>query len=194
MRRNRTTPPQPIPNLDDPSQSTVLIPLTRGKFAVVDLEDAERLCQFFWCAHCIRGRWYASGRVFNEDGWQKLMLMHRFIVDAPDGVLIDHEDNNALNNSRRNLRVATKAQNAANSRLRSDNKSGYRGVSWDDRKEKWRAVVRPKGRQVWIGYYDDPREAALAHDVVITEMFGAFARTNYLLGLVDTPPEATPDN
>ena len=191
MRRQRTTPPMPIPNRADSSGATVLLPLTRDQFAIIDADDAQQLSGVFWCAHFISGRWYASGRIMGEGGWSRLVLMHRYIMNAKHGELIDHKDGNALHNSKSNLRVATKSQNAANSRLRSDNKIGYRGVSWDRSREKWRAYCRPHGKQIHIGYFDDPKDAAHAYDLCAITQFGRFARTNYDLGLIDIPPESS---
>jgi len=174
----RKTAPQPLPNPDDPN--SVLVPLTRGMFAIVDRIDVERVSQFLWSATTIRGRWYSVGRVVNEEGWSKLMLMHRFIVNPPDSAIVDHKNGNALDNRRSNLRLATKAENAMNSRLRSDNTSGYRGVTYDARRKSrpWRAFIRDGGQR-WLGYYETAEEAARAYDAAAKVSFGEFARPNF---------------
>lgn len=83
--------------------------------------------------------WYLSGNYIQESrvGKRKRRYLHHIIakrmgLDFPDE--IDHKDGNPLNNQRDNLRPATHSQNMANSK--SNNTSGYKGVSWDERRQK----------------------------------------------------------
>jgi hypothetical protein len=73
---------------------------------------------------------------------------------------VDHADTDNTNNSWKNLRLATNAQNQANSSLASNNKSGIKGVSWAARKNKWFAQIRSNGVLYYLGYFDDLHEAA----------------------------------
>lgn len=95
------------------------IKLTQGKVALVSDEDFERVNQFKWCASnnpmyrkgdAKAEKWYAlRGTVVN--GKQKTLYMHRFIMDAPKGKVVDHLDGNGLNNTRENLAVVEHYQN-----------------------------------------------------------------------------------
>lgn len=84
---------------------------------------------------------------------------------------VDHEDLDGMNNSWRNLRLATKAQNSANTGRPANNTSGFKGVSL--RNGRYRATFR--GR--FLGYRDTPEEAAVLYAAAAREHFGEYART-----------------
>jgi len=72
---------------------------------------------------------------------------------------IDHIDGNGLNNKWENLRESTNTENARNQRLRSNNKSGYLGVSWCKTKRKWVAYIREYGKQINLGSFYNKNNA-----------------------------------
>lgn len=151
---------------------TQMIPLTKGYFAIVDDEDFERVSQYKWYAHIGE----SSGPYARQ---YPIGQMHRLILDAPPHLYVDHIDGNGLNNRRSNLRLCTKGQNAANSILPSTNRSGFRGVWLHRPLQKWRAGIRFQGRNISLGCFDDPIEAARAYDAKALELFGEFARLNF---------------
>lgn len=158
------------------------IPLTRGMFALVDAEDYERVSAVKWHAVESFGRFCAAARV---RGTTRRIKMHRFIIDAPEGVVVDHINRNPLDNRRENLRLATANQNARNiSRVAPS--SGLRGVHKVLQKGgvKWRAMIRDGDRIRCLGYYVDKFEAAKAYDAASEAMVGEFAVTNEKLGLL----------
>jgi hypothetical protein len=96
--------------------TAVKIPLTRGKCATVDHEDAERLLPYKWYHFAGSvGREYAATSIGGRRN-RVTIYMHRFILDAPKGMQVDHRDGDGLNNTRANLRLCTGAQNVANQR------------------------------------------------------------------------------
>lgn len=149
------------------------IPLTRGKVAIVDDEDYERLVGRKW--HAFPGNagtdtWYARGYI---DG--RNVSMHRFIMDAPRDRQVDHKNGDGLFNVRANLRLATRYQNAANQRTSC--KSGFRGV--EAHKLHFRASIKSEGRRYRIGHFKDPIDAARAYDARARELHGEFAILNF---------------
>ena len=60
--------------------------------------------------------------------------------------LVDHKDNNPLNNKIENLREASSSQNNCNAKKRADNTSGIKGVSWRKRDKKWRVYLNVNGK------------------------------------------------
>ena len=155
------------------------IPLTQGKYAIVDASDYEWLSRFHWRILVTGRSCYAIRHIRKDDGTWTTLRMHRAIFDAPDGALIDHVDGNGLNNTRGNLRLATKSENAKNTKIRSNNLSGYRGVSWFKRDGTWRATIQSGRKWLHIGYYGTPEEAARAYDAVAMQLHGQFARPNF---------------
>jgi len=95
------------------------------------------------------------------------------------GFEVDHEDRNYLNNQRSNLRLATKSQNQANSNLRIDSTSGYKGVTWHVRIMRWQAKIQVRKTRIFLGYFKTPEEAARAYDKAAKRYFGEFANLNF---------------
>jgi hypothetical protein len=103
------------------------------------------------------------------------IYFHREIMKAKLGELIDHKDTNTLNNQKENLRICTYSQNQRNSKLRKDNTSGYKGVSWKKKRNKWVAKISINSKQKHLGYFNDPKLAHDAYCKAAIEYFGDFA-------------------
>ena len=104
-------------------------------------------------------------------------LAHRLIfkmVTGKEPASIDHADGNPANNAWRNLRVATKTEQAWNSWLRVDNSSGYRGVN--RHRNKWTARISIDGRLQYLGLFSTPEEASTAYESVARKLHGKFYR------------------
>lgn len=91
---------------------------------------------------------------------------------------IDHEDTNPSNNRIENLRAATQSENQQNTKLRSNNTSGFKGVGFHKVTAKYAAYIRLNGKSSHIGLFSCPKEAALAYNKAAKELFGEFARLN----------------
>lgn len=160
------------------------IPLTRGQVAIVDAADYEWLSQFKWYAVAPNGKhkdgkFYAVRHVFRDDGKRTLLKMHREILGAEPGVDVDHVDGNTLNNQRDNLRLCNRQQNTFNSRGQKNSVSKYKGVSWHKHTRKWFAQIGVNGKNIFLGYYDTPEEAARARDTASLKYQGEFAYLNF---------------
>lgn len=97
--------------------------------------------------------------------------------EFPTG-LIDHINQTKKNNRIENLRICDKSQNAANSKIRSDNKSGYKGVSWNKRDQKWEAYATHKSKKFNLGCFSDIIDAAKAYNGKALDLFGEYALLN----------------
>ncbi|MHC4207804.1 MAG: HNH endonuclease, partial [Planctomycetota bacterium] len=95
-----------------------------------------------------------------------------------DGYIVDHINGNGLDNRRANLRLATVAQNAWNSKKRNP-RSGYKGVWFAADKGLWRAAIVCHGRRIHIGYFTDKIAAARAYDAAARKYYKEFARPNF---------------
>jgi hypothetical protein len=155
-----------------------LIPLTQGKFAIVDAEDYGQLSRHKWQAQSRFGTFYAKRKVRRSTHY-----MHREILKPPDGLICDHKDHNGLNNRKGNLRLCTQAQNVRNRRPNKSSSSRYKGVTREKRREKstrkWRAQIRFNGKLRHLGIFRNEIDAAVAYDRRAAELFGEFAWLNF---------------
>jgi hypothetical protein len=129
--------------------------------------------------------WKLKGRYAAMESHQPqgLIYMHRLILELDgqniDGLDVDHHNGNKLDNSRQNLRPATRSQNIANHGLNIDNTSGFKGVYWNKAARKWRARITVNNQKIHLGSFDDKVAAARAYDAAALHYFGAFARLNF---------------
>lgn len=156
------------------------IPLTQGKYAIVDPEDYERLSRYKW--HVVWGsRTYYASRNSRIGKKRIAIKMHREILDPPEPLVVDHINQKGFDNRKANLRPATRAQNAVNKSIAatSSGSSQYRGVTWHKNIKKWQAHIGVKYKQINIGYFDNEIEAAKAYDELAKKHHGEFAVLNF---------------
>ena len=146
------------------------IPLTQGKFAIVDDGDYDWLTQWKWCYDA----GYAMRNIYSKTG-RILKPMHALIMETPKGMDTDHINGDKLDNRRGNLRICTHAENMRNRGKQSDNESGYKGVMKHKNKGKWVANIVVSGKSIYLGIYDNPEKAARAYLLASKEYFGEFS-------------------
>ncbi len=147
--------------------------------ATVDDEDSIRVEQHTW-GLVINGRYVGS----HIDG--RCVLLHTFITGCKS---VDHINHNSLDNRKSNLRECTQSQNLANSRMQSNNSSGFKGVSWDKNRNKYHAKISVFDKTVNLGRFKEAAEAAQAYDIAARKYFGEFAYTNVELASYEKAPK-----
>ena len=157
-----------------------LIPLTQGKFAIVDDEDFEWLMQWKWQAlPKPNGRFYAIRTVYNPATKKYTSVsMHRLVNNTPKGVLTDHRNNNGLDNQRHNLRDATSNQNCHNGSGHKNTSSKFKGVSYTKRDDLWEAYIHLDSKKIRLGLYKEECDAAQAYNFAALDLFKDFAKFN----------------
>lgn len=147
------------------------IPLTKGYVATIDAADAHLVDGFNWRVQFVKHLAYAV------TGTLQVVLLHRLIMSAPDGVYVDHKSRDGLDNRRNNLRLATPAQNQHNQRTNTANRSGYKGVHFHKGGKKWWSQITVNGKRISLGLHDTPEAAHAAYCAASSAMHGEFGRT-----------------
>jgi hypothetical protein len=152
------------------------IPLTQGQVALIDDEDFDLVAQYKWYAwwNPHTKSFYATTTIRKPDGKWTTIYMHRLIMNAPKGKHVDHIFHLTLDNRKSELRLCTPSQNAHNSVKRTDNTSGFKGVCFDRRAQKWVAHIQTNGKQKHIGYYATAELANAACMESRPELHGTF--------------------
>lgn len=111
----------------------------------VDVEDIDKLIKHKWSL----GTWgYASTNINNKN-----ILMQRFIMNEFEvSKIIDHINRDKLDNRKENLRIVNKSINAINVGIRTNNKSGVTGISWNKNANSWRAYINYQGKRIELGH------------------------------------------
>lgn len=159
------------------------LPLTQGRVALVDAEDYPHLRRWSWqwlsndrCGYAVR-QIRVNGRAIT-------IYLHRQLLAARPGELVDHADGDGLNNQRFNLRLSTPTQNGAN-RAAPARAIPYRGVYRDKRRRNFFAAISVENRCYRLGTFTTMEAAARAYDRAARQAFGRFARLNF--------PDALPE-
>lgn len=143
-----------------------------GHVALIDDEDAEKVGKYKWCVLLTRGvPSYADGSPGS---------LHRFVMDAQPGQMIDHKNGNGFDCRKENLRFATRSENCCNA-LRIGS-TGYCGVSYVKSGKKYQARVQKDNRRIYIGVFKTPKEAALAYNRAARAIHGQFVKVNDIPG------------
>jgi hypothetical protein len=153
------------------------ITLTQGKKTIVDDEDFRGLTAHRWKAHrqTADGSFYATSNKwdYSIQGY-RFIQMHRVLMDAQPGQVVDHINGNTLDNRRSNLRLATVQENACNKKVRADNKTGFKGVIRKGR--GYQAMIMVNKKQTHLGSYDTAEKAYEAYCSAAKKLHGEFAR------------------
>lgn len=162
------------------------IPLTQGKFALVDDEDFEWLKQWKWQAYkARRGHlWYAKHSINLGNGRFKKVAMQQLITGAVYPNIADHKDHDGLNNQRYNLRVCNYRQNAQHSRIAAGTATGLKGVRFRKRNSTFEVYITKPARKgnsprIYLGGFKCPTEAGRAYDAAAKKYFGEYAALNF---------------
>lgn len=138
----------------------------------VDIEDYPRVKDMFWYMD-------EHGYLLCNTG-NKIVLLHRFIMNATDDVIIDHEGGKTSrhDNRKSNLRVGTQTFNNMNRERQSNNKSGVTGVCWVNRDKRWLAQIKIYGKRKYLGEYKNIDDAIAARKKAEEELFGEWSYDN----------------
>jgi hypothetical protein len=156
------------------------IDLGEGEWAIVDWDVYYRISKYKWHAMGKRGLFYAVRKVKISPTEITTRSMHREIMNAPDDLLVDHQNRNKLDNRIANLRLATHSENMWNRRRNKTKASSkYIGVSFNKRSKRWCCRIGNDGNSIWLGTFDNEMEAARAYDEAARKYHREFAQLNF---------------
>lgn len=141
------------------------IELYHGQLALVDDADYEQLAKRKW--HLSSNGYVITTMHFYEDGKRmtRQPSMHRILMEAKPGQEIDHINRDKLDNRRSNLRFCSRVENLLNTKVRVDNRSGYKGVRWKTDKKMWLAEIGYSGKTLFLGHFAEIESAIQARQV-----------------------------
>lgn len=149
---------------------TVRCDLANGDFFLIDAVDYPEISKHRWS---LDDQGYVHTTIHG-----KHIKLHSFLLSSK-GSIVDHINGNKNDNRRSNLRICSAMENSRNQKLRSDNGTGYKGVSYDQRRMKYVASITVNYKTKFLGYFSNPIDAALKYDQAAYLLFGEYARPNF---------------
>ena len=134
----------------------------------IDLDDIEKVDKYKWCVQTGRGYSY----VMNS----KLGQLHRFLMNCPNDMQVDHINHDTFDNRKENLRVCTSQENSWNSKIQTNNSSGYTGVK--KKGDNWEAQIIINKDTIKLGVFSTVEEAVEARKQAEIRYYKNFAPEN----------------
>lgn len=132
----------------------------------VDLEDINKVENLKWC---IDKYGYVVCGNLN-------IKLHRYIMNCPIDMVVDHINLKPLDNRKSNLRICTKQQNEMNTSLKSHNTSGVTGVGFHKETNKWRAYIQHNGEFIHLGLFGEKEDAIKSRKDAEIKYFGEYRK------------------
>ena len=119
---------------------------------LIDVDDYEKF---------VKGESFNSykGYVRNASGKR----IHRLIMNAPDGMDVDHINGDPLDNRKSNLRICSRSQNQMNKGKPKNNTTGFKGVHFYKPSGKFISNIRVDGKNVYLGSFEKSEDAYKAY-------------------------------
>lgn len=133
-------------------------------YTKIDLDDVDKCRKF--------GIWTLGGNGYVIN-CKTGTYLHHFVMNRPKGLEVDHIYHDTLDNRKSQLRIATSSQQKMNTKIRSDNTSGHRGVYYDKSRNTWNINIRVQGRY-YRKRYKTYQEACNQADIIYENEFGEY--------------------
>lgn len=143
--------------------------LSQGKISLVDDEDYESLSKYKWyynnIGYAVRDIW---DKVIKKK--KSIYLARSLMGDILPNQIIDHINQNKLDNRKNNLRITTRTVNLLNSGNFKHNTSGFRGVTWNGQKGKWQAAIQLNYKKRHLGFFSTKEEAGKTYQTFVRNL------------------------
>jgi hypothetical protein len=148
-----------------------------GYDVLIDEDDFERVNSMKWhIRKCGKGEHLYAAHSNSKPPHS--IFLHKFILNAPYDIEVDHKNCNTLDNRKENLRMCSHAENLRNRRININNTSGYKGVSFCKNHKRWEAQISVNGQKKRIGYFCTPEKAYKAYCEASKIYHGEFHRVS----------------
>lgn len=147
-----------------------MILIIKNHKIIIDDEDYNKIKKYKWYVYKNNNCFYTISET--KPG----IRMHRLIMSAKKGQIVDHINRNGLDNRKCNLRLCSIAENSRNKKKPKTNTSGYKGVSFKKSHNKWQATIKVNKKIKHLGYFDNPKKAYHAYCKAAKKYHGEFAR------------------
>lgn len=154
-----------------------LVILSKGFKTIIDKEDYKFVNSFKWYACQKDNRYYASRTVRygnRKDNKKHHLFLHRILLNAPEGIFVDHINGNSLDNRKNNLRLCSNKENSRNRKI----KNKYKGIKKNLNCKTWSARITVDQIELYLGCFKNDIDAAMAYNEAAIKYFGKFAKLN----------------
>lgn len=151
------------------------IPLTQGRWTLIEMADFPLVKDYNWF-YRKDGGYACRNRLASEGPKGTLIRVHQVICPCDPGFEPDHQNGDGLDNRRSNLRPSTHNQNSKNQKMRNTNTSGFKGIHWIGRANRWCAQITVDGVNHYLGIYKEITDAIAARKEAEAKYFGEFSR------------------
>jgi len=163
-------------------QIIVTSPKYGNQIAIIDRKDYKMVNEYHWVLDVRKnGRRYARATIKIGVNNFKYIYMHRLIMGFPKKKTVDHIDHDGLNNCRKNLRIASNAQNLCNVKVQAGSKTGYKGVyKYPPHRYngKYSTQIFSNGKRIFGGYFKTAEDAARKYNELAIKYHGEYAFLN----------------
>lgn len=127
-----------------------------------------------------RHTWYKSmeGYIETTTNDNRFISLHRLVMDAEEGEVVDHKNHGSYDNRKRNLRKCSISQNQMNKKIQINNTSGVTGISWFPTRNTWVVRIGVNKKRIIIGYFKNFDDAIQARKQAEEKYFGEYAYKN----------------
>ena len=145
---------------------------SKNEIFIFDKEDYDKIKNYCWSiTHNKKGGYVMA----YDSNLKKKIMLHRLIINCPPNMMVDHINHNKADNRKENLRLCNNQQNSMNHKISKRNTSGYTGVHWSNKSQKWESTLFENGNHHYLGRYDDIEEAVRVRREAELDYFGEFA-------------------
>lgn len=156
----------------------ILLPISKGLKTKIDVDTYERMKKeklTKWCAQKVKNRYYVSRTLYPSGK----VYLHRWIMNAPKNIVVDHKDHDPLNNTKDNLRLCHHRDNAKHKLFVAGPDRLFKGVGSYRGTKTFRAQISMEKVNYALGTFSTPEDAAKAYDLAAVLLFGEFAKPNF---------------